>query len=401
MKFNYKARNQTGELQVGGVEASSRDAALNILSGHDLYVLSIEEVRPERWYDRILSFFNRVKVEDLMIFTREFATLIESQIPIADSLNNLTKHTRNIKLKETISEIAADVDSGFSLSQALSRHKNVFSGFYINMIKSAEITGRLSEVMSFLADYLENQAALTAKVRNAMIYPVFVVSLFLVVLLLLVMVVFPQIAPIFEETGTEVPIYTQIVITFGTFLADWWWALALFLVFAAGVLVDYIKTPEGKSIRDELLLRIPVFGKLFQRLYLARFAESARMLIKGGLTVPQAIEVTSHTIDNIVYGEALRGAAEKIRRGETLSKSLQNLSMFPPLVSQLIEVGESSGRLDVMLEKVNDFYAREVDDMVENLVALIQPILMLVIGIMVAFLFASLLLPLYSLSEGL
>lgn len=401
MKFNYKARNKNGELQVGAVESSNREAALSILSGHDLYVLSLEEVRPERWYNRISASLNKVKVQDLMIFTRELATLIESQVPIADSLNNMAQYTKNQTLRDVIAEISADVDSGFSLSQALGRHKNVFSEFYINMIKSAEITGRLSEVMNFLADHIEKQAALTSKVRSAMIYPVFIVVLFTAVLLVLVMVVFPQLAPIFEETDTEIPIYTQIVISAGTFLAAWWWAIIAVVILFVGVLADYLQTEEGKAVWDELFLRMPVFGKLSQKLYVARFAESVRMLIKGGLTVPQAIEVTSHTVGNVVYSDALHEVAERVRKGESLSRSLEANPVFPPLVHQLVGVGESSGRLEIMFEKINSFYTREIDDMVQNLVALLQPILMLVIGLMIAFLFISLLLPLYSLSEGL
>lgn len=399
MKYNYKARTQEGDLQVGNVESESREAAADVLSSHNLYVLSIEPVQEEKWYDRILSFFKRVKTEDLMVFTRQFSTLLSSQVPLSDSLRNLYEQSDNPILKESIAEIANDIDSGFSLSQALENQKGIFSEFYINMVRSAEVTGRLNDTLGFLADYLEKQQRLLSKVRNALIYPAFIIALFFIVMVLVVTVVLPQITPIFAEAGVELPIYTQIVLVTGNFVAEWWWALSIVGVMVIFMLIDYFQTREGKVVFDELLLRVPIFGKLFRKLYIARFAESARVLIKGGLTIPQAIEISAHTIGNSVYQNLLHEASDSIRKGNRLSKSLENMPEFPPLVSQLISVGEQTGRLEELLEKINDFYTREVEDMVGNLVSLIQPILMVVIGLLVAFLFASILLPLYNLSN--
>ncbi|HXF43995.1 MAG TPA: type II secretion system F family protein [Candidatus Paceibacterota bacterium] len=399
MKFAYKARTKEGELQVGNVDASTRDAALSILLSHGLFVLSLEGVVEEHWYDRVLNFFRRVKSNDLMIFTRQFATLLASQVPLSDSLANLYRQTSNATLKEIVAEVLNDVDAGFSLSQALERHKSTFTDFYVNMVKSAEVTGRLSEVLNFLADYLEEQAALIAKVKNALIYPAIVILLFIVVVIIMVSVVLPQITPVFQEANIKLPIFTQILLSVGTFIAKWWWGLGILFVVFLLVLIDYSQTREGKVVFDELSLRLPVVGVLFQKLYIARFAESTRMLIKGGLTIPQAIEISSHTIGNTVYSDRLRDASMRIRKGDMLSKTLEGTSEFPPLVSQLIAVGESTGRLEQLLEKVTDFYTREVDNMVNNLVTLIQPILMVVIGVMVALLFASILLPLYNLSR--
>lgn len=399
MKYSYKARTQEGQLQVGNVEASSRDAAINILTGHSLYVLSIEPISEVKWYDRILDFFKRVKVADLMIFTRQLATLLASQVPLSDSLNNLFRQTKNPVLKEAIAEIATDIDSGFSLSQALERQGPIFSGFYVNMVRSAEVTGRLNEVLGFLADYLEKQSALNGKVKNALIYPAFVIILFFAVMIIMVSVVLPQITPIFFEANVALPIYTRIVLFVGTFIQDWWWVLGILGIVILLVVIDYLQTDEGKTVFDEIIIRLPILGPLFQKLYVARFAESARMLVRGGLTIPQAIEISAHTIGNTVYQNLLHQAADDIRKGKLLSRALQPMPEFPPLVSQLISVGESTGRLEQLLEKVSAFYTREVEDTVANLVSLIQPILMVVIGLMVAFLFASILLPLYNLSR--
>lgn len=400
MKFSYKARTKEGELQVGNVEAGTREAAVNVLLGHGLYVLTLDSAGEAKWYGRVLEFFRRVRVTDIMVFTRQFATMLASQVPLSDSLANLYRQTSHPILKETIAEVAGDVDAGFSLSQALERHTGVFSEFYINMVKSAEVTGRLSEVLSFLADYLEKQATLVAKVKNALIYPAIVIGLFLVVVVIMVSFVLPQITPIFEEANIELPTFTRILLSAGQFMSEWWWAVGIIFLLFILVIIDYFQTKEGKVVLDELSLIIPVVGPLFQKLYIARFAESSRVLIKGGLTIPQSIEISSHTIGNAVYRDRLHDVSDRIRKGELLSKALETMPEFPPLVSQLIAVGEQTGRLEQLLEKITDFYTREVDDIVNNLVTLIQPALMVVIGIMVAILFASILLPIYNLSQA-
>lgn len=399
MKFNYKARTKEGELQVGTIEAANREAAANVLLGHGLFVLSIEEIRTESPLRRITDFFERTGASDLMIFTRQFATLLASQVPLGDSLRNLYTQVTKPVLKQVIAEIGTDVQSGFSLSQALSRHPGVFSDFYVNMVKSAEVTGRLSEVLEFLADYLEKQSLLVGKVRSALIYPAFVIGLFIAVVIVMVTMVLPQITPIFAEANVELPILTRVLITVGTILTDWWIAVIVALAVLAFVVVDYIQSPEGKVVLNEISLRVPILGTLFQHLYIARFAESARVLIQGGLTIPQAVEISSHTIGNAVYRDILHDTAQRIRKGELLSQALKGNNYFPPLVSQLIAVGESTGRLESLLGKISSYYQRQVEDKVGNLTELIQPALLVVVGGLVGILFASILLPMYSLTQ--
>jgi len=399
MKFNYKARTKEGELQVGTIESANREAAANVLLGHGLFVLSIEEIRTDSPWRRITDFFERTGASDLMIFTRQFATLLASQVPLGDSLRNLYAQVTKPVLKQVIAEIGTDVQSGFSLSQALSRHPGVFSDFYVNMVKSAEVTGRLSEVLEFLADYLEKQSLLVGKVRSALIYPAFVIGLFIAVVVVMVTMVLPQITPIFAEANVELPILTRILIGVGTVLTDWWIAVIVALAVLAFVVVDYIQSPEGKVVLNEISLRVPILGTLFQHLYIARFAESARVLIQGGLTIPQAVEISSHTIGNAVYRDILHDTAQRIRKGELLSQALKGNNYFPPLVSQLIAVGESTGRLESLLGKISSYYQRQVEDKVGNLTELIQPALLVVVGGLVGVLFASILLPMYSLTQ--
>ncbi len=400
MKLKYKARTKEGELQVGSIEAASREAALNVLSGHDLFILSLEDAREGHWYDELLAFVNRVRAKDMMVFTRQFSTLLSAQVPLGEALRTLEKQTTNAILKETIFEVASDIDSGLSLSQSLEKYGNVFSPFYVNMVRSAEVTGRMEQTMIFLADYIEKEVGITSRIQNALIYPAIMIVLFIVVAGVMAAIVLPRVEPIFEEAGVQVPLFTQIIIGGGKFLANWWWAVIVAIAVLIGFLIDYLRTDEGRVVFDELLLRIPVVSGLLKRLYVTRFAESVSVLTRGGIPIAQSLEISGHTIGSIIYRDMLHQVAEDVRRGELMSQSLaKQEEYFPPLVSQMVAVGESTGKLDDLLDKIATFYTSEVDGMVANLVELIQPILMIVIGLLVGALFASILVPIYNLLQ--
>jgi type IV pilus assembly protein PilC len=398
MKLNYKARTKEGELQVGSIEAASREAAMNMLSGHDLFILSLTEEKKSHWYDQILGFLNRVKQKDMMVFTQQFATLLDAQVPLGEALRTLQKQTRNVTLKETLFEVSSDIDAGLSLSQSLEKYSDVFSPFYVNMVRSAEVTGRMEQTMTFLADYIEKEVDITSKVYNALLYPAIMVVLFIIVAAIMATVVLPQIEPIFTQAGVPIPLFTQIIISSSNLLENWWYVIIIAIVALAGFIADYMRTDEGKVVIDEIILRIPVVNSLLKRMYVSRFAESVSILTKGGIPIAQSLEISGQTIGSVIYRDALHRIAEDVRRGELLSQSLaKNEEYFPPLVSQMVAVGESTGRLDDLLEKIASFYTREVDGVVANLVELIQPALMVVIGLLVAALFASILVPIYNL----
>jgi len=396
MKFRYKARTKEGELQAGFIDAPTKEAAASILSGHGLYILSLVESKNRGIVG--LSFLNRVSAKDLMIFTRQLATLLGANVPLGDTLKTLSNQTKNPILREAIIDIQADIGAGLSLSQALDKHTNIFSIFYVNMIRSAEITGRVESVMSFLADYLEKQVLLGFKIRNALIYPVIMILLFFVVAILMGTSILPQIGEVFIAAEIDLPIFTMVLIAGGRFLAEWWWVVLLILALLIVFIMDYLKTEEGKIVFDELVLRLPVFSQLLKQLYVSRFAESLSVLIKGGIPIVQAIEVTGQTIGSAVYQEILHQVAEDVKKGELISQSLSRKEeFFPSLVSQMVAVGEATGRLESLLERVSNFYTREVEGLVGNLVELIQPVLMIVIGALIGILFASILMPIYEL----
>jgi len=400
MKFKYQARNKNGEMQVGFVDAPTQDSAASILTSHDLYVLSIESMEKEGLKDRVFGFINRVKAKDLMLFTRQFSTLIESEMPLDNALQALWKQTKNSILKEAVFQLSKDVESGLSLSQALERQKPLFSDFYVSMVRSAEVTGRLEAALLFLASYLEKEAGWQGKIVNALIYPIVLLSLFIVVAGIMVVVVFPKIKPIFEESGTSLPFISQVVFSVGQFFIDWWWVAILIIIGIGFIIMDYFKSEEGKVVSNQIILYVPVFGDLFKKIYIARFSQSLAVLIKGGIPMTQSIEIAGDTIGNVVYQEALENVADGVKEGKLFSQLIDSYEkLFPALVGQMSSIGETTGRLDEMMLKISDFYDREVNDTMANLSELLQPILILVIGVSIAILFASILLPIYNLAQ--
>ncbi len=398
MKFRYQARTQGGELQVGFVEAPNKKTAIGILASHNLFILSITETERRGLESQLYALLNRIKGKDLMIFTRQFSTLLSARVPLEDALRTLIKQTRNPILQEAVISVSDDVSSGLSLSQAMGKQTGIFSEFYANMIAAGEVTGRVEEVMGFLADYIERSVTLAGRVRNALIYPVIMVLLFVVVGVIMGTMVLPQLGAVFAQAGAQMPTITGWLIVGGQLMAKWWWIILLALsVFVVSIL-DYLRTPEGHTVYDEFVLRIPVFSNLLKEMYVARFAESLAVLIRGGVPIAQALEVTARTIGSRVYEEILLRTADSLRKGELLSQALfREYKYFPQLVGQMIAVGESTGRLEDLLLRVGTFYNREVDDAVDTLVEAIQPLIMIIIGGLVGLLFASILIPIYSL----
>jgi type II secretory pathway component PulF len=401
MKYRYQAKTKEGEMQVGYVEAANRDSAINILSGHNLFILKLEEAEKSHWYDRLSSYWSGVKRQDMVIFTRQLATLLEARLSLNRALQTLQEQTENPTLKEAIFQIAQDVDSGLSFSQALERQSGIFSEFFVSMVRSAEVTGNLDQVAGFLADYAEREATLITKVRSAMIYPAIIVGLFVVVAIIMITVVFPQIAPIFEQSGVELPTLSYILINSGAFLSRFWLLILIIAVVLVFMLLDYLRTPEGKALADDFKIRFPLVRRVYLPVTVSRFATAAAMLSRGGVPVAQAMEIVGETVDNVLYRDILHEVSDAVRQGIPLSEAIAKYpDYFPQLVPQMLAVGEATGQMNEVLMRIANFYSREADSIVNNLVDLIQPVLMIGIGVMVGLLFAAILLPLYRLTSA-
>lgn len=400
MKFRYQAKTKEGENQVGYVEAASREAAVNILSSHDLFILKLEEAEKPRWYDRLGSYWTGVRRQDMVIFTRQLATLLEAKLSLNRALQTVLEQTQSPVLREAVSQIAQDVDAGLSFSQALERQSEVFSEFFVSMVRAAEVTGNLDQAVGFLADYTEREATLISKARSAMIYPAIVLTLFVGVAAIMVTVVFPQIKPIFEQAGVELPLLSAILINSGVFISRFWLLILILLGIAAVMILDYFRTPEGKALADDLKVRLPLIHRLYVPLTVSRFASAAAMLSRGGVPVAQAMEIVGETVDNVLYRDILYGVSNDIRQGIPLSEAIaKHPDYFPPLVSQMIAVGEATGQINDVLMRIANFYSRQADTVVTNMVDLIQPVLMIGIGVLVGLLFAAILIPLYQLTS--
>lgn len=399
MKFKYQAKTKSGEMQIGFVEAGNRDAAANILASHELFVLSLEQAEKRSFIEAISSYFGRVSRKDMIVFTRQLATLLEARLPLNTALKTLYEQTKQPVLREAIFQMAEDIDAGLSFSQAMARQGTVFPEFYVEMIRAAEITGNLNEIASFLADYAEKEGALVSKAASALIYPAIVVSLFVAVGFIMVTFVFPQIQPVFERSGVQLPIYTRILLSSGTFLGKWWPAIIVALIFIVILVLDYARTNEGRALIDDSKIKLPILNKIYLPIVISRFSNAAALLIHGGIPIAQAFEVIGHMVGNVLYRDIVHEIAEDVRQGTLLSQSIEKYpEYFPALVPQMISVGEKTGKMEQIFGRLASYYSRESDNVMNSIVDLIQPVLMILIGVMVGLLFASILIPLYRLT---
>lgn len=397
MKFNFIARNNAAEIETGQISASSQAEAIENLHGRNLVVLSCKPVLSMPFWLKDIK-IKSVKQKDLVVFSRQLSALFSAKVPLVTALRALARQQQNSYFKEIIFEIAADVEAGFILSKSLSKHPKEFSPFYINLVKSGEVSGNLESVLIYLADHLEKQYYLATRVRNAMIYPAFVFFGFIVVAVLMLILVIPNLTSILEETGQQLPVTTKMIIGLSNLLANWGWLILLVLV-AGGIFAwRYIKTPQGRRMLDIIKLKMPLFGDIFRKVYIARFTENFSTLLHGGVPVLQALQVAGDVVGNVVFAEIIFEAKEGVRVGNTISSVLESSPEIPPMVSQMIATGEKIGQLEFVLEKVATFYKQEVDDVVNTISALIEPILIVVLGVGVAILLTAILMPIYNLA---
>ncbi len=402
MRFKYQAKTKEGEMQVGLVEAGNRDGAVSILTSHDLFILSVEPEEKMGFLDRISSFLNRVRRKDMIVFTRQLATLLEARVPLNNALKTLRDQTANRILQDVVTRVSEDIDAGLAFSQAMERQEGVFPDFYIEMVRAAEVTGNMNEVVEFLADYSEKEGTLMSKVVSALIYPAIVIALFLVVAFILVTFVFPSIGTVFSQNDVQLPWFTQALLSVGSFMAQWWIVVVVAAIVLGVALVDYFETVEGKALLDDLKIRLPIAKKIYIPVIMARFGNSAALLVHGGIPIAQSLEIISRMVGNTLYEDIIHDIAGDVRQGKLLSESIaSHPRFFPTIVSQMVAVGETTGKTEEMFARLASIYMRETDLVSNNLVELIQPILMVGMGVMVGLLFASILVPIYSLSANI
>lgn len=400
--FTYSARTKAGIIQKGSLLALDRSAAATQLLDQGLVPILIKEATAAKagggFLDRLTK--GRVSLQDKVIFSRQFSTMINAGVPIAQALGILKEQSNSKKLSATVADVAKQVEGGSNLANALAAHPDVFNNIYVNMVRAGETGGILDSVLDRLATQQEKDAEIVSKVRGALIYPAVITVATIGAFFFLMTVIVPKLAAIFTDSGITLPIYTQIMLAISAFLVHFWPLVIGGTVAAIVVFTRWYKTQAGRRIVDKLLLKLPIFGPILVKVNVARFARTFGSLMASGISVLEALGATSSALSSSVYQDILTDVAKEVKNGRPMSDLLKQHKAFPAIVSQMLSVGEETGELDTILLKLADFYEKEVDAVISNLTSIIEPILILVLGAMVGFVVISVFGPITALEGG-
>ncbi|OGI25245.1 MAG: hypothetical protein A3J76_05360 [Candidatus Moranbacteria bacterium RBG_13_45_13] len=401
MKYKYKARNQSGALQEGILEAATMSNASLLLQRHNLIVISLEPHRSSDVISSLSRFWEGVSGKEFVIFSRQMAVMVEAKVPLIAALKGIIDQNENPYFAKILSVVLADVDEGKSLSESLRKHPDVFSELYVNMVQSGEISGNLQQSLENLADNIEKNYILTQKIRGVLYYPAFILTAFFIVAFLMLTFVIPKLTEMLKETNAYLPVTTRILIWTGDFMQQWWWAVLIVFFAALAGIVYYARSEDGKKEFDVIKLKIPIAGRVLRYVYLARFAENLSTLVRSGIPIVTALQITGRVVGNIVYENHIIEVAQRVKSGGTVSENLSQRKEFPSIMTQMIKVGEETGKLDSTLDTMSKFYTREADQLVSNLSSIIEPVLIVILGVAVGTLVFSIIIPIYNIAQGI
>jgi type IV pilus assembly protein PilC len=401
-KFDYQVRDRTGKMITGQLEADSQAAVASKLTSMGYAPIKIDEVRSTGISMEIsLPGSGRVKLKDLAIFSRQFATMISSGLSLIRALSILHEQTDNKRLAETIDEIRGQVESGSSLSQALAEHEKIFPKLFVAMVRAGETAGMLDQVLLRVAAMYEADVKLRSKIKSAMTYPVIVFIMAIMLSTVMLIFIVPVFAEMFEDLGGQLPLMTQVLVSASNFVTSWMGVLT-YIVLPTATWFAYKRirsTEKGRHALDVMKLRLPVFGPLFHKIALTRFARNLSTLMAAGVPILQALEITADTVNNGPIANAVKDVQDSVRQGESINRPLSQHEVFPPMVVQMIAVGEETGNVDGMLAKISDFYDTEIESTTESLTALMEPLMIGVIGGIVGGMVIALYLPMFKIFE--
>jgi type II secretory pathway component PulF len=401
MLFNYQALDQTGVKKEGSIDAVNVDIAITSLQRRGFVITNIHEAGKNGSIMNLnLSFFDRVSNKDVVILSRQLSTLFTAQVSALRIFRLLSEEAENKSLGKQLAQVADDLQAGSSISAALAKHPKVFSEFYVNMVKAGEESGKLDETFSFLADYLDRTYELITKARGALVYPSFIILTFVVVMVLMFTMVIPKISAILVESGQDIPFYTKIVLGISNFLLQYGFVLLGIVLVGGFFLVRFVRTPPGRAAFDQFKLSIPYLSTLFKKLYLSRIADNMNTMLVSGIPMVRALELTSTVINNTIYQNLMKNAVEAVKGGKPLSEALSGNNQIPGIMVQMMKVGEETGELGNILKTLAAFYTREVKVAVDALVDIIEPVMIVVLGVGVAVLLASVLIPIYNVASS-
>src|SRR3989344_1560452 len=388
--FSYKAVDAEGAERAGTIDAVNIDIAIAAIQP--------EQLRVSPW-SRI-SFFDRVTNSDIVMVSRQITTLFEAQVSALHAFRLLASEARTPKLAEKLTAVSNDIQSGSSISAALSRHPDVFSLFYINMVKAGEETGKLDETFSFLADYLDRNYEITQKARNALIYPAFIMMTFVVVMGLMMTLVIPNLASMLSEVGQDIPVYTRVVIGISNFLVRYIFLVFILLVVAGVFLYRFGRTEGGQEMLSRARMQVPAIGTIYKKLFLSRITDNLSTMLKSGVQVLHSLEITGSVVGDSVYKKVLTAAAADVKGGIPVSAAFRKHPEIPGIVVAMLKIGEETGNMGHILETMSRYYRREVNIAVDTLVGLIEPFMIVALAVGVAALLASVLVPIYNIAQG-
>jgi type IV pilus assembly protein PilC len=398
LTYHYKARDgKDGSLVTGEVQADNEQAAVKLIMERKLFPVSVSSEAPA---GSLFSKSTRVKAKDRIIFTRQLSTLIGAGLPLVQSLRTVRNQVSSKPLQSIIDTVIANVEGGSTLSNAFSAHPKVFNQVYVSLIAAGESSGTLDTTLERLANQQEKDAAIASKIRGAMIYPIIVMAVVLGVLIFMLTTVLPQVGSLYKDLGKTLPFLTQALLAISNFAVTFWWLVLILLGGAGYAAYNYGKSSTGHRELDRLKMRVPVFGMLFMKVYMARYARTLGTLVQSGLPLLQALDITKDAVNNVVVADTIDESIKQVRGGKALSTTLEDKKTFLPLVSQMIKIGEQSGTIDQMLDRVATFYETEVDDEVKNLSTTLEPVMMVVLGVTVGLIVLAVLLPVYNLIGG-
>ncbi len=402
MLFEYKAKNSKGQTVEGTIEALNQDAAIEALSAQEMIIISLTESSALPLWRRPLriKFLERVKSKDMVFLSRQISVMVSAGLPLVKSLEVLGRQTSSPFLRRIVESVTDDVRGGTRFSSSLAKYPKVFDDFYINMVRAGETAGKLDEVLNYLANEQEKNFDLMAKIRGAMIYPTFVIVAVVGVMILMLKFVIPQLTSVLKEAGIALPLPTRILMSISDFFQVYFVFIMIVLILLIFVLYFLFKSKPGKNFLDRFMLRLPVFGPLFQRVYLIRLTRSLSTLIIGGIPISSGLKIVAEVVGNVVYKGTILGAVIDVEEGRSISSSFLEAPHIPKMLSNLMAIGEQTGQLDEVLEKIADFYAREVENILSKLVALLEPVIIICLGVVVGGMVAAIILPMYQMASA-
>jgi len=400
MKFSFKAKNKIGGIKKGSIEAVSREKAIQLLQEQELLpMLVVREKEEPKFIKELNRIWEGANQKELMIIFRELATLIGAKVPIVPALRAIGEEADNKYLGSIVNEMADNVEDGMPLSESLEKYPNTFSPLIINMTKAGEVSGNLQKSIEFIADNIEKNYKLTSKIKGALFYPAFVITVAGIIGFIAATVILPKLTGVIEDLDVEIPWYTKVIIAISHFMQGYWWAVLIVMAGAIGGFIYYIRTDAGKKEWHRIQLKLPVIGKLFRYIYLTRFANNLSVLLAGGIPIVKSLLVVSDVVNNTVYKNVILRSVDEVKTGGSISTVFSRSTIIPAIVSRIIKIGEETGKMSEVLKNISDFYEQETDNMTRNLSTMIEPILIIFLGIGVAILVFAILLPIIEINQ--